>query len=77
MKKYLTLSIIIAISISVNAQIDSSLLKSGDKKDTVKRSLTMDAIYNRPFLNIDKSPVSIGGYIEANWQYVSTWHYSG
>ena len=62
---------------TVQAQIDNTLLKSNDKKDTVKRSLTMDAIYNRPFLNIDKSPVSIGGYIEANWQYVShIRHYS-
>ena len=53
------------------AQIDSSLLKVSSK-DTVKPTLTMDAIYNRPFLKLGKSPVSIGGYVESNWQYVST-----
>jgi hypothetical protein len=53
------------------AQIDSSLLKISSK-DTVKPGLTMDAIYNRPFLKLGKSPVSIGGYVESNWQYVST-----
>lgn len=32
----------------------------------------MDAIYNRPFLKVGKLPVSIGGYMEANYQYVGT-----
>ena len=32
----------------------------------------MDAIYNRPFLQLGKSPVSIGGYVESDWQYVAT-----
>jgi hypothetical protein len=54
-----------------NAQIDSSLLKVS-AKDTSKTGLTMDAIYERPFLKLGKSPVSIGGYVESNWQYVST-----
>ena len=57
---------------NVQAQIDTSLLKDSYKKDTVKPSLTMDAIYNRPFLKLGKTPVSIGGYMESNWQYVST-----
>lgn len=55
-----------------NAQIDSSLLKSVNTSDTAKHALTMDAIYNRPFLKLGKTPVSIGGYVESNWQYVST-----
>ena len=55
------------------AQIDSSLLKSVARPaDTLHRSLTMDAIYNRPFLQLGKSPVSIGGYVESDWQYVAT-----
>lgn len=29
----------------------------------------MDAVYNRPFLQIGKAPVALGGYIEANSQY--------
>jgi hypothetical protein len=55
-----------------NAQIDSSLLKKNVTADTAKHSLTMDAIYERPFLKLGKTPVSIGGYMESNWQYVST-----
>src|SRR5580693_594713 len=55
-----------------NAQIDSSLLKKNVVADTAKRTLTMDAIYNRPFLKLGKTPVSIGGYMESNWQKVST-----
>jgi len=53
------------------AQIDSSLLKT-QEGDTTRPSLTMDAIYNRPFLKLGKTPVSIGGYVESNWQYAST-----
>ena len=55
-----------------NAQIDSSLLKTPAAADSAKRGLTMDAIYNRPFLKLGKTPVSIGGYMESNWQYAST-----
>ncbi|MDB5005987.1 MAG: hypothetical protein JWP45_380 [Mucilaginibacter sp.] len=32
----------------------------------------MDAAYNRPFLKLGKLPVSIGGYIEADYQYMGT-----
>ena len=34
--------------------------------------LNMDAVYNRPFLRMGKTPVSIGGYVEANWQHLGT-----
>ena len=57
--------------LSVSAQIDSTLLRR-IPKDTTKPYLNMDAIYNRPFLGLGKSPVAIGGYLEANWQYAST-----
>ena len=53
------------------AQIDSTLLRR-TSKDTTKMLLNMDAVYNRPFLSVGKSPVSIGGYVEANWQYFAT-----
>jgi len=32
----------------------------------------MDAMYNRPALQLGKLPVSIGGYVEANWQHLGT-----
>jgi len=56
---------------NTNAQIDSSLLKRAST-DTAKQSLTMDALYNRPFLKLGKTPVSIGGYVESNWEYAQT-----
>lgn len=56
---------------TLNAQVDSSLFVR-TAKDTSSNLLNMDAIYNRPFLTIGKSPVAIGGYVEANWQYIAT-----
>jgi hypothetical protein len=32
--------------------------------------MNMDAVYNRPFLQLGKLPVAIGGYAEANYQYL-------
>jgi hypothetical protein len=34
--------------------------------------MNMDAVYNRPFIAVGKLPVSIGGYMEANWQKLVT-----
>jgi hypothetical protein len=34
--------------------------------------MNMDAVYNRPFLSYGKLPVSLGGYVEANWQHLGT-----
>ncbi|WP_255373043.1 hypothetical protein [Chitinophaga sp. YR573] len=57
--------------ITAHAQIDESLLKT-IPKDTVKQAMNMDAIYNRPFVSVGKLPVSVGGYMEANWQHLGT-----
>lgn len=56
---------------AANAQIDESLLKR-IPKDTVIKTMNMDAVYNRPFMTIGKLPVSVGGYMEANWQHLGT-----
>jgi hypothetical protein len=53
------------------AQIDSTLLKRV-ARDTSKMLLNLDAIYNRPFLSVQKTPVAVGGYVEANWQHLGT-----
>lgn len=53
------------------AQIDPLLLKH-TPKDTMLLTMNMDAVYNRPFVSIGKLPVSIGGYMEANWQHLGT-----
>lgn len=57
------------ISLETNAQIDSTLLKKVPV-DTSKNLLNMDAVYNRPFLQVGKLPVSVGGYIEADYSYI-------
>jgi hypothetical protein len=75
MKKSLLIAIIAPLLFfgsTAFAQIDSTLLKTQEKQDTTKHQLTMDAMYNRPFLKLGKMPVSIGGYMEANYQYTST-----
>lgn len=68
------LLLIACFSITLNytfAQIDSSLFVRV-LPDTSSKHLNMDAVYNRPFLQIGKTPVSVGGYLEANWQYLVT-----
>lgn len=56
---------------SAYAQIDTSLLRR-IPKDTITRTMNMDAVYNRPFLGVGKLPVSLGGYMEVNWQHLGT-----
>lgn len=51
------------------AQIDPVLLRT-QPKDSTGMLLNMDAVYNRPFLQAGKLPVALGGYIEANYQYL-------
>lgn len=63
--------ILVLFSVKVAAQIDPELLKQ-TPIDSLKPALNMDAIYNRPFINSGKLPISIGGYVEANWQHLGT-----
>lgn len=65
-----TLLFLTVSSFSV-AQIDSALLRRTDQ-DTTRILLNMDAVYSRPFLSMGKSPVAVGGYVEANWQRLGT-----
>ena len=59
------------ISTSAIAQIDPTLLKRLPA-DSTQPSMNMDAVYNRPFISVGKLPVSLGGYMEANWQHLGT-----
>ena len=68
MKKYLLLPAIL-FTLVANAQIDSTLLKRTPADTSGTQNMNMDAIYNRPFLQVGKIPVSVGGYIEADYQY--------
>jgi hypothetical protein len=40
--------------------------------DTIKDKMNMDAVYDRPFLNVGNAPVAVGGYLEANSIYSGT-----
>ncbi len=70
MKKIITLLVCI-IQTVVYAQVDSSLFKRVAVKDTSVQ-LNVDAMYSRPFLSIGKTPVAVGGYLEANTNYAVT-----
>ncbi|PBQ34020.1 hypothetical protein CNR22_20300 [Sphingobacteriaceae bacterium] len=67
-----TLLLILILSFTKNfTQSDSALFKRVPA-DTSKMKLNMDAVYNRPFLQAGKLPVSLGGYLEANSSYFIT-----
>ena len=67
--KYLLILFMCCYKATVFAQIDPSLLRHVPK-DTSGNKMNMDALYNRPFLQLGKLPVAIGGYAEANYQYL-------
>jgi hypothetical protein len=57
--------------LACTAQIDPTLLRI-NPKDTLKQTMNMDAVYDRPLLDAGKLPVSVGGYMEVNWQHIGT-----
>ena len=69
-KRIPTLLILFTCCLTASAQIDSTLLRRRPA-DTAKTQLNMDAVYNRPLLQVGKLPVALGGYVEANYQYLS------
>ena len=68
-KKYLLLLLTFVLTETTIAQIDPSLLRRVPK-DTSQPQMNLDAVYNRPFLQVGKLPVAFGGYAEANYQYL-------
>lgn len=72
MRTSIAIILILVIGISdLNAQADSKLFNR-ILKDTVTQTMNMDAIYDRPFLGLGTTAVSVGGYAEMNWQYIGT-----
>jgi len=69
MKKTVLFILLIFCLHYIFAQIDPVLLRKGSK-DTSGLKLNMDAVYNRPFIQVGKLPVALGGYVEANYQYI-------
>ena len=72
MKPIIILSVVLLLQTHLCfSQIDTTLLRRS-MPDTGRLQLNMDAVYNRPFLNVGKLPVALGGYVEANWQHLGT-----
>lgn len=73
MKKHFYLIVIVFLNCwGLTAQVtDSSIIKR-TPIDTSDLIMNQDAIYNRPFLSINKIPVALGGYVESNMQYMNT-----
>ena len=69
MKKLFPLVFVFAVTQTALGQVDPTLLRR-IPKDTAGTNLNMDALYNRPFLQVGKLPVALGGYAEANYQYL-------
>ena len=70
MKNVITIFFLTCICTEGRSQIDPELLRKAIN-DTSNVSLNMDAVYNRPFTQLGKLPAAIGGYVEANYQYLS------
>ena len=70
MKRVLIFILSFVLTSSLPAQIDPDLLRV-QSKDSVPGSMNMDAVYNRPFMQLGRLPVALGGYMEANYQYLS------
>lgn len=69
MKRLILLILPALLFIQANAQIDPELLRK-PQNDTGSLKLNMDAVYDRPFTKAGKLPVALGGYMEANYQYL-------
>lgn len=70
--KIITITLtVLCLGLDVSSQTDSSFVKR-KPQDTTRIALNMDAVYNRPFLQFGKIPVALGGYVEANSNYMVT-----
>jgi hypothetical protein len=67
-KHILVFLLLLPVAKFSKAQVDSLMIKQSVKDSTPV--LNMDAAGNRPFFTKGKLPVAIGGYIEANTQFV-------
>ncbi len=72
MKKIYTTSLFLFFLTNVFAQVDSTLFKRMPRDTSFRKSMNIDAVYNRPFLTVGKLPAAIGGYVEADYTYIGT-----
>lgn len=67
MKKHQLLFIFLSLSQFTYAQIDTTLFRRKPLLDSTK--MNMDAVYSRPFLQVGRTPLGVGGYAELNTNY--------
>lgn len=72
MKKYYLFLLTFGLIQISYAQIDSTLFRRLPKSDSAKITMNMDAVYNRPFLQVGRTPLGVGGYAEMNTNYAAT-----
>ena len=72
MKKIILSIFLLVYCAPAFAQIDTTAFIKRIPPDTSKLKMNMDAVYDRPFLQMGKVPVSVGGYLEANSSYFQT-----
>jgi hypothetical protein len=71
MKRYYLIGLFWLTMSSLFSQIDPDLLKVIPRDSSIAK-LNMDAVFNRPMLSTKKLPVTLGGYMEVDWQKSST-----
>lgn len=67
MKKQYLIFLFLGISHNIFAQIDTTLFKRKPILDSTK--MNIDAVYSRPFLQVGRTSLGIGGYAEMNTNY--------
>lgn len=70
LKHWMLGCLLVIVVSNIQAQTLDSLVNR-IPTDTSTTAMNMDAAYNRPFLTINKMPVALGGYLEANSFYSS------
>lgn len=69
-KHFVILLFLLGLFQNIFAQIDTTLFKRKPVYDSTK--MNIDAVYSRPFLQVGRTPLGVGGYAEMNTNYAIT-----
>ncbi|MEO8590045.1 MAG: hypothetical protein ABI432_11780 [Flavobacteriales bacterium] len=70
--KWLIAALLMDFGFDLRAQIDSTLLRPMAAEQSDSARMNLDAIYARPFMQVGRSPVNIGGYLEVKAEHLGT-----
>lgn len=71
MRNLVIIGSLLLVTTLVNAQMDSTLLRAAPSGPDSTR-MNLDAIYSRPFMQLGRTPVNVGGYLEAKAEHLGT-----